>query len=109
MSIFDGIRRLFGGGGDGAAASGPEPGGTPEMITCQEALTFINEFLDGELEGVTQARVEAHFDVCGRCYPHLKLEEAYRAAVRRAAAGGEAPEALRRRVLQLLSEASEGE
>lgn len=107
MSIFDGIRRLF--GGDADPAPGPAAGETPEMITCEQALTFINEFLDGELEGVTRTKVEAHFDVCGRCYPHLKMEEAYRAAVRRAAAGREAPEELRRTVLQLLSEASEEE
>lgn len=78
-----------------------------EMITCEEALTFINEFLDGELEGVTRERVEAHFEVCGRCYPHLQTEEAFRAALRRAAAGQQAPPELRDRVLHLLSEASE--
>ena len=102
MSIFDGIRRLLGGGGESA----DEPAeGAPEMISCEQALTFIQEFLDGELEEVTRERVEAHFDVCGRCYPHLQMEESYRAAVRRAAGGCETPPELRNRVKALIAEA----
>ena len=112
MSIFDRIRNLFGGGnGDGAVPAGPGgsgPGGGQEpMISCEQALTFIQEFLDGELEGVTHEKVEAHFDVCGRCYPHLQLEESFRTAVRRAAEGQEAPRELKDRVLHLLSGAAD--
>lgn len=106
MSIFDRIRKLFGGGGNGVHP-GEHDSDQAEMITCEEALTFIHEFLDGELEGVTREKVKAHFDVCGRCYPHLQMEEAFRTAVRRAAAGKRAPSDLRDRVLHLLSEAAE--
>ncbi|MDX1493161.1 MAG: zf-HC2 domain-containing protein [Longimicrobiales bacterium] len=107
MSIFDSIKRFFGGsappsGGNGASA----PAGTDEeMIPCEEALRRVHEYLDGELEGVPAAQVKRHFEVCGRCYPHLKLESAYREAVRRAGAGQGAPPELRRKVLALLSEA----
>lgn len=78
------------------------------MITCEEALVFLQEYLDGELDEVARERVQAHFDVCRRCYPHLRLEESYRAAVRRAAGGREAPPALRARVAELLSERRSG-
>ena len=47
------------------------------MISCEDALHRIHEFIDGELEDVSSEQVKAHFDVCGRCYPHLQLEESF--------------------------------
>lgn len=125
MSIFDSIRRLFGGspGGDGpsdgagssngSGSFGPEgdevgaagSGGDDEMIPCEEALRLVHEYLDGELDDVPRSRVKRHFDVCGRCYPHLRLESSYREAVRRAAAGERAPAELKAKVSRLLAEA----
>lgn len=106
MSIFDSIKRIFGGslppGGNGDSASA---GGDMEVIPCEEALRRVHEYLDGELDGVPAEQVRRHFDVCGRCYPHLKLESAYREAVKRAVAGQGAPPELRAKVLSLLAEA----
>lgn len=79
------------------------------MISCEEALALINEFIDGELEDVPYARVKAHYDVCRHCYPHLRLEESFRQAVRRAASRPHAPDDLRNRVQELLSEAGREE
>lgn len=110
MSIFDRIRGLFGGasengeGGDGSRAAGRGPD-SDEMIPCEEALRLVHEYLDGELDGVPHKQVKRHFDVCGRCYPHLKLETSYREAVRRASAGEEAPPELKAKVARLLAEA----
>ena len=86
-------------GGGGAGGSGDE------MIPCEEALRLVHEYLDGELENVPQDQVKRHFEVCGQCYPHLRLERSYREAVRRAAAGEAAPPELRERVGRLLTEA----
>lgn len=72
------------------------------IISCEEALSVVYEYLDGELSGLSHERVKAHFDVCARCYPTLRLEEAFRAAVRRAARGEKAPPELRQQVLDLL-------
>ena len=94
MSIIDKIRMLFGGGGMPS-----------EMIPCEEALQLVHDFLDGELESVPYDQVKAHFDVCGRCYPHLQLEESFRAAVRRAASGQAASPELKSRLMDLLAEA----
>lgn len=96
MSIFDSIKGLFGGS---SASNGDE------MIPCEDALRLVHDFLDGELGDVPAEQVRRHFEVCGRCYPHLQLENAYRDAVRRAAAGQGAPEALKARVAALLAEA----
>ena len=106
MSIFDSIKRFFGGASTPEGQGGSEASdGAEEMISCEQALRLVHDFLDGALGDVSAEQVRRHFEVCGQCYPHLKLESAYRDAVRRAAAGQEAPDALKDRVKELLAEA----
>lgn len=90
-------------------ASGEQRGdGCPQgAISCEEALRLVHDFLDGELDGVTPAEVKAHFDVCQRCYPHLRFERAFREAMRRACAREAAPAQLRDRLEKMLAEAAE--
>lgn len=95
----------------GPAAGGPDVAGVPsqEMIPCREALALVYEYLDGELEDVSAEHVRVHFEVCQRCYPHLKLEESFRGALHRAAEGaGSAPPGLRERILGVLETESTG-
>lgn len=113
MSIFDSIKRLFGdssSNGDGQRVD-PASGGSAmddvEMIPCEEALRLVHDYLDGELDGTPERQVRKHFEACGRCYPHLRLETAYREAMRRAASGENAPPKLKARVLELLAEAGD--
>lgn len=108
MGIFEKLKGLFGGGGSGNGASSPAParGASGEGVTCQEALERLFEYLDGELEGVTEEQVAAHFRMCQRCYPRLKFEETFQKVVRRVRKGQEPPEEVRRKVLQVLE--SEG-
>lgn len=77
----------------------------PDMVSCHEALALIYEFLDGELDGPVTEQVKAHFDICGHCYPKLRLEESFRAAVRKAAQGQAPPPDLKERLLIVLAEA----
>ncbi len=100
MSLFDKLKRLFG----GAYQNGDTPPDA-EMISCHDALRLVHEYLDGELDGVPQAEVKAHFDMCQKCYPHLHLESTFRDAVRRAATVETAPPELKERLAQLLAEA----
>ena len=79
--------------------------GNREMISCQEALRFLYEFLDGELDGAPREQVQAHFDVCQRCYPHLQLEASFRAALQRACGGQCAPPELKSRLMAALTDA----
>ena len=100
MSFLDKLRGLF-----GATATN----GGPAMISCDDALRLVHEYLDGELENVPQAEVEAHFDACQRCYPHLRLERSFRQAVRRVASRETPPPELAARLRELISEiGSEG-
>lgn len=94
MTLFD--KRGDAPGDGGGCDSNP--------ISCEEALRLVHDFLDGELDGVTPAEVKAHFEVCQACYPHLRLEQAFRDAMRRACARECAPPALREKVERLLSE-----
>lgn len=81
-------------------------GSEPEapMVPCEEALARMYEFMDGELDEVAREEVAAHFEVCARCYPHLRFEERFRARVHEAAHRPEVPDGLRDRVLEILDE-----
>jgi anti-sigma factor (TIGR02949 family) len=98
MTLFD--ERGKGSGGD-------DGGCGAESISCEDALRLVHEYLDGELEGVSPSEVAAHFEVCRGCYPQLRLERAFREAMRRACADECAPPALRAKVERLLAEARE--
>ena len=95
MSIVDTIRGWFGGGA---------PGSDP----CRQSLAVIQEFLDGELPESERRGVAEHFRVCTRCYPHLKLEEAFRERVRTALSQPEVPDHLRSNVLNIIAREEEG-
>ena len=99
MSFFDKLRSLF------AGTPRDDGGSAAAMIPCEEALSVVHDFLDGELEGVSHEQVKAHFDACQRCYPHLRLEEQYRQAVRRAGSEQQAPAGLKVKLMELLAEA----
>jgi anti-sigma factor (TIGR02949 family) len=71
---------------------------------CQEAVSLLYDYLDGELTGVSEERVKAHFELCRMCYPHVRFEESFRAALKRAAAGEAPPTGLREHLLELLKE-----
>lgn len=100
MTFFGRLKALFGVASSNGGSSGQQ------MISCQDALTLVHEFLDGELGDVSHEQVQAHFEACERCYPHLHLERTFRVAVGRAVTGESAPPELRAAVLKMLSEVS---
>lgn len=104
MSLLDGLRRIFGGHPSGGVGDGHGSGDAhaPGSATCQEAVSLLYDYLDGELEGVSLERVKAHFEVCKRCYPHLSFERSFRAALQRAGRGEAAPPELKAHLLELL-------
>lgn len=93
--LIDRFKRIF-----GRAPKAEEP--TTQMLSCSEALERIQEFMDGELTGMSRAEVEAHFDVCTRCYPHLTLEKNFRERVKAALDAEGMPDDCRERVLSRL-------
>lgn len=107
MAFFDHLRRTFQGhvlrapdhghGGDGGHGHGD--------VDCQEAVKLLYDYLDGELDGVSADHVRAHFEMCRMCYPHLRFEESFRAAIQRAGEGGAAPDELKEKLRALLRDA----
>lgn len=121
--ILDTIKRWFGGGSGaeeepGGAEGGPQretagdcagdPPPGSEMLTCQEALEWIYEFMDGELPDADADKVDQHFRMCAACYPHLKLEESFRNRLRTAVGQPAVPDTVRSRVLDLLAREEAG-
>lgn len=105
MTFFDRLKRLLGGGGDGGSQHGSPDGDcvTCRPISCMEAIERVHEYLDGELDEASFQDVAHHFEVCQRCYPHLKLEERFREVLREAQAKEKCPGHLRAQVLDLLA------
>ncbi len=106
MSILERLRRLLG-AGEVPASSRPREAGAhadgPRPISCLEALERIQEYLDGEMKGISREEVAYHFSVCQQCYPHLRLEEQFRELLHRNRERETCPEHVRAQVLALLA------
>jgi mycothiol system anti-sigma-R factor len=74
------------------------------MIPCEEASARLFEYLDGELDGVSEEEVRRHLEVCKLCYPRVQFEKHFLEALRRSRNGGRASDALREQVLRSLAE-----
>ena len=113
MSFFESLKQLFGGanqddsrsgGTDASGSSGP-PGETAvAMISCEDASARLFEFLDGELEAVSEEEVRTHLEICKACYPRVQFEKHFLEALRRAQNGGRVSENLKERVRKALAE-----
>ena len=112
MSFFESLKRLFGSTGQqgrsGAADSSGNGGSVGEaavaMISCDEASARLFEYLDGELEDLSEEEVRHHLAVCEACYPRVQFERHFLEALQRSQNGGRVSETLRERVLQALAE-----
>ncbi|MBI1966726.1 MAG: zf-HC2 domain-containing protein [Gemmatimonadetes bacterium] len=61
------------------------------MISCQEVITELWDYLDGELPAERAAAIADHLAECARCYPQYRFEYAFLAAVARQRAQGPGP------------------
>lgn len=103
--MLDALKRFFGfWNGDSGDGEGHGLAGDGGMISCEEALGRLFEYLDGELDELSEAQVARHVEVCKRCYPRLRHEQAFLEAVRRASRGERAPDRVRERILRFVEE-----
>jgi hypothetical protein len=61
------------------------------MISCQEVIIELWDYLDGELPVERAALIADHLAECARCYPQYRFEYAFLAAVARQRAQGPGP------------------
>jgi mycothiol system anti-sigma-R factor len=71
------------------------------MMPCSEVMERLWAFIDGELPAEEEQAVQAHLEVCGRCFPQYDWDRAYARFMHDAAARMTNP-ALRRRVFEAL-------
>ena len=100
MTAFDRLKRMFGLSGGAGAGSDPSGG----MISCDEAVARLFEYLDGELDDMSQEEVRLHLEVCKACYPRAQFERHFLEALGRSQRDGHTSEELKGRVLQALAE-----
>ncbi|MFO7589140.1 MAG: zf-HC2 domain-containing protein [Gemmatimonadota bacterium] len=79
------------------------------MISCDEAMRRLWEFLDAELGPEEEAEVQRHLEVCEKCYPQYDFQRAYFRFMHRVAEGERATPAFRRRLFRRLLEAQSAE
>ncbi len=112
MSFFESLKRLFFGSGQSGRSDGAESSGgngspgeaAAAMIPCEEASARLFEYLDGELDGVSEDEVRRHLEVCEACYPRVQFEKHFLDALHRSQNGGRVSSSLREQVLQSLEE-----
>jgi len=78
------------------------------MISCEDALARLWDFLDGELPAADESTVKEHLEICNRCYPRYDFQRAYFEFLRRLREREEAPPAMRRRLFRAILEREAG-
>lgn len=76
----------------------------PEMISCEDAVERVYDFLDGELDAETMDRIGEHLALCRRCYPYFNFERIFLDHIRSKGWRGEANPELERKVIRLIRE-----
>ena len=71
------------------------------MISCNEAVRQLWEYLDYELDAEDRTRVEGHLALCRRCCGEAEFTAALRELLR-ASAGPDLPVAVERHLLDFL-------
>lgn len=75
---------------------GKEGTGT-RAIDCADVMRQLFEYLDGEIDAVSQDEIAHHLDGCRSCFSRVEFEKALKERVRQSTRGA-APASLRARV-----------
>ena len=67
-------------------------------MACEQSLTVVHAYLDGELDAVRAAEFERHLENCAECVTALEIQESLSSAMQRAQLSDKAPAALRQKV-----------
>lgn len=73
-----------------------------QEISCEEALSRLYEYLDGELEDVEAEEVRRHLEICKKCYPLFNFERLFLDFIRDRGGQPVRDERLRDRVREML-------
>lgn len=73
------------------------------MMTCQEAVKRLYDYLDQELDNATSVQIEKHLELCRLCCDSFEFEKSMKKLVQDNCTGGKAPGILRDKILELLN------
>ncbi|SDE18549.1 mycothiol system anti-sigma-R factor [Auraticoccus monumenti] len=82
--------------------------GADGEVHCAEVLQRVHVFIDHEIDGASADTIRRHLSDCEPCLDQFDVAEAVKQLVHRCCSGEQAPDALRRKVLQVLGEETEG-
>ncbi|MDP9347675.1 MAG: anti-sigma factor [Gemmatimonadota bacterium] len=75
----------------------------PEMVPCDHVIERLWEYIDGALDPERAAKIEAHLEICARCFPEYDFRRAYRSFVQQVGPRS-MPSEMKRRVFEALLE-----
>jgi anti-sigma factor (TIGR02949 family) len=75
----------------------------PDLITCEDALRLLAEYIDGELEEATRRDVHRHMETCRACYSRAEFERRLKARLTTLGTAAVRPE-LEQRVRTLIGQ-----
>jgi len=92
--------------GRGGAEEGAGEAGRPsvDQVSCEEALTHLFEYLDGELGTELQEGIHDHLELCQECYPFFNFERLFLDYIQERGLDAHCDEDFVRKVRTLLSE-----
>lgn len=68
-------------------------------MACEQSLTVVHAYLDGELDAVRATEFERHLENCSECVTALETQESLSAAMQRSQLNEKASDTLRQKVL----------
>jgi len=74
------------------------------MIKCEEVLRALYEYIDKELDEVSQAEIEEHLSLCNHCRRYHEFEVALKQLIHQSSFQEKAPEILKKRITEMLDE-----
>ena len=71
------------------------------VMSCEDVLSLLSTYLDSEVDGMTEADIDAHIHKCRECFSRAEFERALKKKVK-AAGELKTPEATRNRLESLI-------
>ena len=78
--------------------------GRPHETPCDEVLARLYDFLDSELDTASSQQIQQHLEECAPCLAQAALDRMVKTLVARSCCSEPAPEQVRLRVVQRISE-----
>ena len=78
--------------------------GRPHETACDEVLERLYLFLDSEIDTATSEQIQQHLEECAPCLAQAAIDRMVKSLVARSCCSEPAPEQVRLRVVQRISE-----